>query len=184
MPIYKIELQKCILNYQNPFMVYRKQVLELGLRMRIMPHAAPCQCALCMRIGHVKPRCQKLVRVWERLCMVELNIKSEHNLYLACEDSPQHAFFFCTFSCSLLALSASTVHWLHNFLNAANRRLCSVLNSAKHVRCGAPAVLPYPSSIVKKRSCSLSFIARLGIVAHPVSSWVSARDAWVHLHAR
>ena len=42
--------------------------------------------------------------------------KKEHNLHLACEDSPQRAFFFCTFSCSLLALLASTVHWLRFFL--------------------------------------------------------------------
>ena len=44
------------------------------------------------------------------MTMVESSIKSEHNLYLACEDSPQRAFFFGTFSCSLLALLASTVH--------------------------------------------------------------------------
>ena len=48
-------------------MVYRKQVLELGLCMRIMARAAPCQCALRMRVGHVKLRCQKLVRAQERL---------------------------------------------------------------------------------------------------------------------
>ena len=29
---------------------------------------------------------------------VESNMKSEHNLYLACEDSSPRAFFFCTFS--------------------------------------------------------------------------------------
>ena len=40
---------------------------------------------------------------------------------------------------------------------------CIVLDSAKHVRCGGPAALPYPSSIVKKRRSSLSSIARLGI---------------------
>ena len=34
----------------------------LGLRIRIMPHAVLCQCALRMRIGHVELRCQKLVR--------------------------------------------------------------------------------------------------------------------------
>ena len=48
-------------------MVYRKQVLELGLRMRIMPRTAPCQCAFRMRVVHVKLRCQKLVRARERL---------------------------------------------------------------------------------------------------------------------
>ena len=29
-----------------------------------------------------------------RTTTVESSMKSEHNLYLACEDSPQHAFFF------------------------------------------------------------------------------------------
>ena len=148
--------------------------------MRIMPRTAPCQYALRMRIGrHVEQRCQKLVRAQERLrSTVESNMKSEHNLYLACEDSPQRAFFFWTFSCSLLALLASTVHWLccFHFLNAANRRLRSLLDSAKHVCCGGPAALSYPSSIVKKRRSSLSSIARLGSIRYR-SSWVSARDA-------
>ena len=45
-----------------------------------------------------------------RTTTVELSIKSMRNLYLACEDSPQCGFFFCTFSCSLLAILASTVH--------------------------------------------------------------------------
>ena len=41
-----------------------------------------------MRIGrHVELRCQKLVTAQEQLrSMVELSMKSEHNLYLACED--------------------------------------------------------------------------------------------------
>ena len=41
--------------------------LILGLRMRMMPRAALCQCALYMWIGHVEPRCQKLLRVQEQL---------------------------------------------------------------------------------------------------------------------
>ena len=42
---------------------------------------------------------------------VESNIKvSIIYTCMACEDSPQCAFFFCTFSCSLLALLASFVH--------------------------------------------------------------------------
>ena len=58
--------------------------------MRTMPRAAPCQCALRMRIGrHVELRCQKLVRAQERLrSTVESSMKSEHDLYLACEDFP------------------------------------------------------------------------------------------------
>ena len=41
--------------------------LILGLRMRMMPRATLCQCALHMWIGHVEPRCQKLLRVQEQL---------------------------------------------------------------------------------------------------------------------
>ena len=96
-----------------------------------------------------------------------------------------------TFSCSLLALLASTVHWLccYLFLNAANHRLRSVLDSTKHVHCGGLAALSYPSSIVKKRHsslsrpCPLSFKAR-HISASGISSWVSARDTWGHLRER
>ena len=64
--------------------------------MRMMPCATQCQCALRMQIGpNVELRCQKLVRAQERLrSTVELSMKSEHNLYLSCEDSPQRAFFF------------------------------------------------------------------------------------------
>ena len=36
------------------------------------------------------------------------NVKSEPK-YLACEESPVHAFYCSTFSCSLLALLASMV---------------------------------------------------------------------------
>ena len=72
-----------------------------------------------------------------------------------------------TFSLVLFLPSyiASTVHWLSCFLflNAANCRLRSVLNSAKHVCCTGPAMLSYLSSIVKKCCSSLSSIARLGI---------------------
>ena len=87
--------------------------------MRIMPRTAPCQYALRMRIGrHVEQRCQKLVRAQERLrSTVESNMKSEHNLYLACEDSTTCFLllnfllfsscplsFYCTLT-SLLSLS-------------------------------------------------------------------------------
>jgi len=65
-------------------------------------------CALRMQIGHVEQMSE--ISQSSRTTMVELNMKSEYNLYLACEDSPQLAFFFCTFSYSLLALLASTVH--------------------------------------------------------------------------
>ena len=111
--------------------------------MHRMPCAAPCVCA------HAG-------RPWSsRTTTVELNMKSEHNLYLACEDSPQRAFFFCTFSCSRLALLAPTVPWLL-FLNAANHQLRSVLNSTNayvaedqpqcptHTPLSRSAVLPCP----------------------------------------
>ena len=35
--------------------------IVLGLRMRMMPRAAPCPCGLRMWVGHVELRCQKLV---------------------------------------------------------------------------------------------------------------------------
>ena len=54
------------------------------------------------------------------------------------------------------------------FLSAANRRLRSALNSTKHIRCSEPAVLSYPSSIVKKQA----------------SSPASAHDTWVPECAR
>ena len=66
-----------------------------------------------VRIVHVDRPCgaeMSEIRQSSRTTTVESSIKSEHNLYLACEDSPQRAFFFCAFSCSLLALLASTVH--------------------------------------------------------------------------
>ena len=60
-----------------------------------------------MRIGHVELRSE--ISRSSRTTTVKLSMKSGHNLYLACEDSPQCAFFFCTLSCSRLALLASTV---------------------------------------------------------------------------
>ena len=56
--------------------------------------AAPVRMwALHMRVGHGA----------QDTTTVELNMKSGHNLYLGCEDSPQCAFFFCTFSSPRLA---------------------------------------------------------------------------------
>ena len=67
-------------------------------------HVAPRRASAYVRIAHAG-------RPWSsRTTTVESNMKSEHtDLYLACENSPQGAFFFCTFSCSRLALLASTV---------------------------------------------------------------------------
>ena len=123
-----------------------------------MPRTAPVRmCALRMHGAQDRQRCLRLNRTW-------------HNLYLACEDSPQRAFFFCTFSCSRLALLASTVTWLRCFLflNASNHRLHSVLDSAKCVRCGGLTALSYPSSVVKKRHSSLSSMSRPGIRYSPI----------------
>ena len=56
-------------------------------------HAVPvCMCALCMRVGHVEQISEIIQSL--RTTTVESNMKSEHNLYLAYEDSPQRAFFF------------------------------------------------------------------------------------------
>ena len=149
--------------------------------MRMMPCAALCQCALRMWVGHVELRFQKLVRARERL---QLNWAWKVSIIYTWLVKTLHNVLLLHFSCSLLALLASTVHWLccFLFLNAANRRLHSVLDSAKHVCSGGPAALSYPSLIVKKRRSSLSSIARLGISAHlvSISPWVNARDAWVH----
>ena len=88
--------------------------------MRTMHRAAPCQCAL-----------RKVSIIYT---------KTLHSV-------------LSSFTLSLVllpSLIASTVHWLRCFLflNAANRQLRSVLDSAKHVRCVGPAALSYPSSIV------------------------------------
>ena len=106
-------------------------------------HVVPVRmCALRMLVSHVEQMSE--ISQSSRTNAVELSIKSEHNLNLACEDSPQRAFFFCTFF-SGLALLASTVHWLccFLFLNAANRQLHSVFDSTKHIHCGGPATLSY-----------------------------------------
>ena len=77
-------------------------------------HDASCR-AVPVRIVHAGRPCGADVRN-------ESELKNdygwiEHNLYLACGDSPQRAFFFCTFSHSLLALLASFVDWLCSLLS-------------------------------------------------------------------
>ena len=68
--------------------------------------AVPCQCIgeHCTCGSAMWSRCQKISQ--SSRTMVESNMKSQHNLYLACEDSLQRTFFFCTFSCSLLATTS------------------------------------------------------------------------------
>ena len=60
--------------------------------MRMMPRAMPCQCTLRMWIAEMS----ELVRAQERL-RLNRALKSEHNLYLACEDSPQTCFLLLNF---------------------------------------------------------------------------------------
>ena len=76
------------------------------IRMRMTPRATPCQCALRMRVCGAE---MSEIRQSSRTTTVESSMKSEHNLYLAREDSPRRASQVCTFSCSL-ALLASIVH--------------------------------------------------------------------------
>ena len=108
--------------------------LILGVRMRMMPCTAPCEC-VC-----VHSACGWAM--WSRYrTTVESNMKVSI-IYTWLVKTPQHAFFFSIFSYSLLALLASFVHWLRCFLflNVANRRWRSALNSAKQVCCcGGPS---------------------------------------------
>ena len=144
-------LTLCVIGDQQYSKLSQFSGLLLGLCMCMMPRTVLRQCVY-VRFAHAG-------RPWSsRMTTVESNMKSQHNLYLICEDSPQRAFFFCTFPCFRLSLLASTVPWLL-FLNAANHRLHSVLDSAKLVRCGGPTAFSYSSSIVKKRRSSLSSIA-------------------------
>ena len=75
--------------------------------MRMMPCAAPYQCALHMRVGHVHGAEISEISQSSRITTVESSTKSEHNLYLACEDSLQNVL--SSFALSLVLL-ASTVH--------------------------------------------------------------------------
>ena len=73
--------------------------------MRMMPCAALCQCALHTWEGHVdRAEMSEISQSSRTTTPVELSIKSEHNLYLVFDDSPQRAFFFCTFSSGLALL--------------------------------------------------------------------------------
>ena len=59
--------------------------------MRMMPRAVP------VRIVHADRPCgaeMSEISRSSRMTMVESSMKSEHDLYLGCEDPPQCAFFF------------------------------------------------------------------------------------------
>ena len=127
-----------------------------------------------MWVGHVGQMVE--ISQCSRMTVVESNMKSEHNWLVK---TPQRASFFCTFSFSSSPLSfyctltsLLSLSQCHQPLAAFSTRLC------KYVRCGGPATLSYLSSMVKK-PCPPS----LGQAWHPVSSCVSARDAYVPLHA-
>ena len=139
--------------------------------MRMVPHAAPCQC-ICVHCAcgwAMWSTCQKLVRLnWTP--------KSEYNLYLACEDSPQRTFFFCTFS--FFSCPLSFYYTLTMLLFSF-----SALDS-KHVHCGGPTTLSSPYFIVKKRHFSLS--SSLGILACQCTwhSWTWPTCTGVHTYRR
>ena len=143
-------------------------------------------------------RCQKLVWAQERL---QLNqawkvsiiiytwlVKTSQTCFL-----PLNFILFssCPLSFYLVSCHVWNIVWetsfycaLTSLLSFSQRRQLSAAfstDSAKHVHCGRPAALSYPSSIVKKRCSSLSSIARLGI-QYPRES-VHMTEAGVPLHA-
>ena len=89
-------------------------IFLLRLCMRMMLHTAPCHAGMCtlqMRVGHVEQMSE--ISQSSRTTTVESNMKSEHILYLACEDSTAcflllHFFLFlsCPYSiyCTLTSL--------------------------------------------------------------------------------
>ena len=67
----------------------------------MMPHAMPVRmCTLRMWVRHVEQMSQ--ISQSSRTTMVESNMKSEHNLYLACERLSTTCSLLCTFSRSLV----------------------------------------------------------------------------------
>ena len=115
-----------------------KYIYKLGVRMRMMPRAAPC----AMRGAGVRG-CSFSIVGAQRTVQNNGNVKSEPK-YLACEESPVRAFYCWTLSCSLLALLWTDL-FVFFFVRVASRRLRSVLasalDSAKYVRCEGPAAL-------------------------------------------
>ena len=136
--------------------------VQLGLRMSMMPHFALCRASVhraCYR-----PCGAEMSKISQSSkTTVESSMKSEHNLYLACEDSTTCIFLLSFLLFSSCPLSFYCTLTLLLSLNAANHRLHSVLDSAKHICCVGPTALSYPSSIVKKCHSSLSSITRLGL---------------------
>ena len=104
-------------------------VKTLGVRMRMMPHAMPC------RVSELKKDYG-----W-------IEHESQHNLYLACEDSSQRAFFFCTFSRSLLAFLASFLHWLRCFLFLSVANVSCVQHSMRRTSRAVLRILHYQEAL-------------------------------------
>ena len=129
---------------------------------------------------------QKLVKS-SKTTTVESNMKS---VYLVCEDSPQRVpglwrlstTCFFSFALYLVLFLPSFVHWLRCFhFLKFNRRLCSALNSAKHVRCGGS------STSFVSRACHSTID---GQCTWRMSFWAcmwdipGVTDAYVHTYVR
>ena len=122
----------------------------LGVRMRMIPCVVPVQ-YVRMQMGYVEQVSQispcsrriiRLNRTWKW-------VPGLWRLSTTC---------FLLLHFLLPSWLLLYIIWLRCFLfrSVANCRLCSALDSAKHVtvHCGGPAALSSPSSIVKKR-CAL-----------------------------
>ena len=105
--------------------------------MRIMPRAAPCEWAQEELWLNQTWKC--ISGLWRLSTTCTWLVKTLHNVYLACEDSP-FALCLVLFLSSWLLLYVDFV-CSFLFLSVTNRRLRSVLDSAKHVRCGETAAV-------------------------------------------
>ena len=129
-----------------------------------MPHRASAYVYVC--IAHAGRPCGADVKISQssRTTTVEANMKSEHNLYLACESSTTcflllHFLLFSScplsFYCTLtLLLSLSQCCELSAAFSTQLRKIRMLRRTSRIV---------LPSSMVKKCHSSLSSIARLGI---------------------
>ena len=97
-----------------------------------------------------------------RTTTVESSMKSEHTLYLACEDSPPHAFFFWTFSSFYCKLTLSLLLSLSQY-----RQPLVVFSTRLH------------TTRTLQRTSRVVLLMASGILG---CQW-TWRDAWVPLHA-
>ena len=115
-------------------------------------------------------KCQKFVRAQEQLGLNwAWKVSIIYTWLMKTLRSVLSSFILSLVFFLPLALLASTVHWLccSLFLSATNSQLRSVLDSTKHVHCGGPPALYYPSSIVKKHH---SFLSSIASTRHPCMS--------------